>query len=248
MSRAEILTEIIERPRAGYVPVPDLRVIQRPGWKQLITPSLKTGGLNEVSLAQLDEGELERVIDETIAEYRALGCRFVWRVGPDSTPALRDALARRGLAHTVSNGMARATDLEAAVDARITVERVDGTNIAAFTHVTAEGWGMDPGPLAPVHARVLAHGPPHHLFLARYDGVPAATGGAVVYARSVYLVGGVTLARFRGRGLYRALVVARMQLGVPLATSHARADTSAPILARLGFETLCRYDNYNFVP
>jgi hypothetical protein len=248
MSRDEILTEIIERPRNGYVPVPDLRVIKRPGWQQLITPSLKTGGLNEVSFAQLDAGDIERVIDETIAEYRALGCRFMWRVGPDSTPALRDALARRGLAHTVSNGMARSTDLAAVSDARITVEPVTAANIDAFTHATAEGWGMEPGPLAPVHARVLSHGTAHHMFLARYDGEPAATAAAIVNPRSVYLVGGVTLARFRGRGMYRALVVARMQFGVPLATSHARSDTSAPILERLGFETLCRYDNYNFIP
>ena len=32
--------------------------------------------------------------------------------------------------------------------------------------------------------------------------------------------------------------------GIPLATSHARESTSAPILERMGFETVCRYPRY----
>ena len=43
----------------------------------------------------------------------------------------------------------------------------------------------------------------------------------------------------RGKGAYQALVDARLRYaaaqGIPLATSQAKADTSAPILERLGF-------------
>jgi hypothetical protein len=245
MSREEIMTEIIERPRHAFVPMPDLRVIERPGWRQIITPSLKTGGLNEVSFARLDEADIERVVDETLAQYRAHGCKFMWRVGPDSSPALKDVLARRGGVHAVSHGMARSTEMSASSE--IAVDRVDETNLDAFTRAQAEGWDMDPGPLAAVTARVLENAPRQRMYLARIDGEPAATASSAVFERSVYLMGGVTLARFRGRGLYRALVAARMaDANVPLAISHARASTSAPILERLGFETLCFYDNYSF--
>ena len=76
--------------------------------------------------------------------------------------------------------------------------------------------------------------------------------GRALFARSIYLMGGVTLAAARGRGVYKALVAARLAFarehGVALATSHARSETSAPILERLGFETLCHYENYNFTP
>jgi GNAT superfamily N-acetyltransferase len=62
------------------------------------------------------------------------------------------------------------------------------------------------------------------------------------------LLGGVVLPRFRGRGLYRALVRARLSdartHGIALATSHAREATSAPILERLGFATICRFARY----
>ena len=250
MSRAEILREIVECPRHAYVPMPDLQVIERAGWRQLLTPSLKRGGMNEVSLAQVEPDDVDRVIDETHAQYREIDCQFTWRLGPDSSPALVERLAQRGLAHTVSHGMARSTDLDAATT--ISVERVAASTIDAYTRTMAEGWSVDAGPLAVVTARVVEHGAPHHLFLARVDGEPAATASAVLFPRSIYLLGGVTLPRFRGRGAYRALVAARMafahEAGVRLATSHARSDTSAPILERLGFETLCRFDNFTFVP
>ena len=251
MPRDEILTEIIERPREAYVPVPDLQIIERPGWRQIVTPSVKTGGMNEVSLARLTVGEVDAVIEATIAQYRELGCKFVWRVGPDSAPSdLADRLSRRGLVHNVACGMARSTEM---TPPELRVDEVDDATIDLFTQTMAAGWNMDPGPIAVVNRTALGLGgegaPRHHLFLAYCDGKPAATAGAVVFARSVYLLGGVTLPEFRGRGAYRALVAARLAFararGIALATSHARAQTSAPILERLGFEMLVRYDTFS---
>ncbi|MGE3455655.1 MAG: GNAT family N-acetyltransferase [Kofleriaceae bacterium] len=83
-----------------------------------------------------------------------------------------------------------------------------------------------------------------HFFLARSNGEPVGTAGYIVKPRSVYLVGGNVLASHRGRGIYRALLDARLRqaaaVSVTLATTQAREASSAPILERLGFETLCR--------
>lgn len=61
-------------------------------------------------------------------------------------------------------------------------------------------------------------------------------------------MGGVVLPSYRGRGLYRALVHARLAharaRGIAIATSHAREATSAPILEAIGFETVCRFPLY----
>src|SRR5688572_9453986 len=130
MSRDEILAEIILRPREAYVPLPDLRVIERPGWRQLVTPSIKRGGLNEVSFAQLADDDMDRVIDATLAQYQELGCKFVWRVGPDSSPGLCERLAQRGLTHILSCGMARSTEM-ATVDG-IRVDEVDASTVELF--------------------------------------------------------------------------------------------------------------------
>ncbi len=246
MSRDEVLAELLEPPRHAYVPLPDTRAIARPGWRQLITPSVPQG-LNQISLAHLDDNEdIDAAIDAAIAEYG--GRHFVWRVGPDSRPPdLGERLARRGLRHDVSYGMARSTEL-GSNDAGVTVELVDRTTVDAFTTTMATGWNIDADPLADVHARILEHGPPHYMWLARIDGEPAATASSVLFERSVYLIGGVTVERFRGRGVYSALVAARLAhgraQGISLATCIARSDTSAPILERLGFERICQFDNY----
>lgn len=244
VSERELYEQVVLAPRYAYVPIPDMRVIERPGWMQLVTPSFRKGGFNEVSLAVLDEADADATIAATIGEYRRLGLRYRWIVGPDSAPAdLAERLAAHGLDRHMSCGMARAT---APVDApAVRVVEVDASTVDAFTQTMAAGWGADADVLARTHDIVLAAQPrTHHMFLAYADGEPAATASYVAFPRSAYLLGGVVLERYRGRGLYRALVAARIEharaRGIELATSLAREETSAPILERLGFETIVR--------
>jgi GNAT superfamily N-acetyltransferase len=251
-TESERLREVLEVPRRAFIPLPDTRIIERPGWLQLITPSLRQGGLNEVVLSILDEKEADTLIDETIETYRRLGLRFRWSVWPDSRPMdLAERLERRGLRRTEAHGMIRGT-AEAPVDADgdITVEEVDEDTVGEYSRTMAEGWEMEPASLEAFNRFVLAHPErSYRLFLARYRGAPAGTAGLIASKRSVYLAGGVVLSAFRGRGLYPALVAARLrhaaERNIPFATSHARVSTSAPILERLGFETLCRFPMFS---
>ncbi|WNG47692.1 GNAT family N-acetyltransferase [Archangium minus] len=250
---SERLREVLEPPRRAFIPLPDTQVIERPGWLQLITPSLRQGGLNEVAYSALDEKEADAVIDETLEVYRRLGLRFRWSVGPDSRPAdLAERLERRGLRRSETLGMIRGTaEAPASPEGDVTVEQVDERTVEEYSRTMVEGWEMDdPAPLLAFNRLVLADpNDRHRLFLARYRGSPAGTAGLVAFERSVYLLGGVVLPAFRERGLYRALVTARLRYaagrGIPFATSHARASTSAPLLERLGFETLCRFPMFS---
>jgi ribosomal protein S18 acetylase RimI-like enzyme len=257
---AEILEEVFVPPRSASLPLPELRRIERPGWSQIITPSFRTGGHNEVALSVMADGEADAIIDATIAEYRALGLAFRWAVPPGSAPAdLGARLARRGLVESWGRGMARATAAPgagagaavapAASDPAITVEEIDAAGVDVFTRVMAEGWNVDPAPLLRANQLTLALPERRHrLFLARHDGEPAGTAVYVAFPRSAFLLGAVVLPRFRGRGLYRALALARLAdahaRGLELATCHARESTSAPILERLGFATICRFAIY----
>jgi ribosomal protein S18 acetylase RimI-like enzyme len=254
----EILDEVFVAPRSATLPAPDLRRIERPGWVQIITPSFRTGGLNEVAFSALADDEADAVIDATIAEYRALGIAFRWAVPPGSAPAdLGARLVRRGLVESWGRGMARATATEAAPapapdagDPAIRVAEIaDAAGADAFTLVMAEGWGVDPAPLGAAHARLLADpARRHRLFLATVGGAPAGAAGYVAFPRSAFLLGAVVLPPFRGRGVYRALARARLAdaraRGIELATCHARESTSAPILERLGFATIRRFAIY----
>jgi GNAT superfamily N-acetyltransferase len=259
-----ILEEVFVSPRSASLPLPELRRIERPGWVQIITPSFRTGGFNEVAFSALADDEADAVIDATIAEYRALGIAFRWTVPPGSAPAdLSARLVRRGLFESWGRGMARATAAPGAataeppgaapgdeVDPAITVEEIDADGVETFTRTMAEGWTVvDPAPLLRAHRIALAlPDRSHRLFLARLHGEPAGTAGYVAFPRSAFLLGAVVLPRFRGRGLYRALARARLAhahaRGLELATCHARESTSAPILERLGFATIRRFAHY----
>jgi GNAT superfamily N-acetyltransferase len=247
-----IFEEVFVTPRSASLPVPELRRIERPGWVQIITPSFRTGGLNEVAFSALAEDEADAVIDATIAEYRALGIAFRWAVPPGSAPAdLGARLARRGLVESQGRGMARATSpADAPADPAIHVDEIiDAAGAEVYTRVMAEGWRVDPEPLRRVHEILL--GIParrERLFLARWSGEPAGVASYVAFPRSAYLLGAVVLPPFQGRGLYRALACARLAdaraRGLELATCHAREATSAPILERLGFATIHRFSIY----
>ena len=107
----DLLEEVIVAPRRAFPRLPDLQVIERPGWLQIVTPSIKTGGLNEVIYSLLDERGADAKIDSAIATYRDLGLKFRWNAGPGSGPTdLSERLERRGLAPSWGRGMARSTD------------------------------------------------------------------------------------------------------------------------------------------
>lgn len=249
--RSELLSEALAAPRSGLVLMPDTQVILRPGWFQIITPSFTRGGMNEVSCQLLPEGaEGEARIDETIAAYRRLGLRFRWTVCPgDSPPDLGEKLARRGLTRTESFVLARPTsDVPEAEQSAITVIEADLAHIDEYSRVTAQGWAMPEGPFAELNRRALEESGRYHFFLARKGGVPVAGAACLMLDRSAYLLSGVVLPEHRGQGLYRALVHARLRSaaarGLPYATTRAMAETSAPILWRLGFETVCAVETY----
>jgi GNAT superfamily N-acetyltransferase len=238
------LEEVVVTPRRAFPQLPDLQVIERPGWLQIVTPSIKSGSLNEVIYSLLDEQNADAAIETAVAIYRDLGLKFRWNAGPGSGPNdLGKRLERCGLAPSQGRGMARSTDVHDVVG----VAEVDHTTVDDYTHVMASGWNAESAPLQSLHRHLLAEGR-QRLFIAYCDGVAAAAGRYVPFARSAFLMGGVVLERFRGRGLYRALVHARLSharaRGISLATTHARESTSAPILEKLGFETVCTIPMY----
>ena len=245
----DVLHEVVVAPRHAFPRLPDLRVIERPGWLQIVTPSIKTGGLNEVMYSLLDEHSADAAIDEAIAIYRDLGLKFRWNAAPGSGPAnLGARLVRRGLDESWGRGMACSTEIAVAPsrdDIKVGVAGAD--TLAHYTRVMAAGWSADPIALAAMHRHLVAD-ERYHLFVAYCDGEPAAAASYIAFAHSAFLMGGVVLPRYRGRGLYRALVAARLaharSLGLELATTHAREATSAPILERIGFDTICRFAMY----
>lgn len=243
MTIETLAAEVLEAAWRLPPVVADTRVIVRAGWRQMITPSLPQGGCNEVSHCVVDEASIERALDETIAEYRGIRFRFI--VGPGTKPEdLAERLARRGFSRVDVHGMARDLSPIEGVPAGVRVEAaIDESGADLFTDVTARGWEMDPAPLRPMHRAMLTRS--YRLFVARIAGEPVGVGAYALAGTTAYQMGAVVLPAFRRRGVYRALVAARLAdaacRGATLATSQARAETSAPLLAKLGFDVVCRF-------
>lgn len=252
-SEEELREEALAAPMRHVIGMPDTQVIARPGWFQIVTPSMTRGGLNEVCLAALAPDEVEATIDRVLATYATLGVAFRWSVGPDSAPPdLGDRLAARGLARHDSLAMiGRIADVSRSIVAARDVTRVaDEAGLVAFTDVMAAGWGADAGALLTLHRAMHDHTSGRcHLFVAWDGGQPVGAAAYIAAGeRTAYLLGAVVLPSHRGRGHYRALVHARLEdaaaRGLALATSRAMATTSAPILARMGLRSVATIATY----
>lgn len=254
MERHDKIREAALAPVGSALLSPDMRVVERDGWYQTIKPSSRSTVGNEVVLSRVPLDEADAVIDRTIAEYRALGLPFKWCINPLTEPAdFGSRLEARGFEWWPIRGMAiEPRTWTARPRSGITVEPV--TAFDEYLVCWQAGWEVsveDRAGWIADHERALATGR-FHFFLARVDGEPAGTAGYITRPHAVYLVGGNVLPKFRGRGVYRALLDARLvraaDAGFALATTQAREATSAPILEALGFETLYRARIYKWSP
>lgn len=256
MSGDERIRLALLAPRGAHLLQPDSQVIERPGWYQVFTPSVPDGALNEVVRCEAlgSAAEADAAIAAEVERHTRAGVPLKWIVGP--TVRVPDLGARLEQAGFTTRWAARAMGTVPALGAielpaGVSVEEVrDERARAGWAAVTAAGWGQDPARAHADAERALAGGR-HRLFLSRVDGQPAGAAATFLArpdAPAGYLTGAVVLPAARGRGLYRALVAARLadlaRDGIPLAVTQARDHSSAPILGRLGWETLFQFQVY----
>jgi hypothetical protein len=195
------------------------------------------------------------VIDEVAARVRRWGLPGVaWWVSPATLPPDTEAAlrARGGKQIDAVQILARELDdlPDLAVPEEVSVELVAGeSTFRAASAVTVRGWDRkEPAgaALAREFAEVVRDLAAWSGFrvLASVKGEPAAVGGCtlggdVAQEKVARLWGAVTLREYRRRGAYRAVLAERLRLarehGATLALVKGRAETSGPILKRIGF-------------
>jgi GNAT superfamily N-acetyltransferase len=189
--------------------------------------------------------------DMTAAEFvnkvltelgRQSAAQVHWQTGPGSSPAGIDQVLT-GLGASVNETIdicgyeldrAFPTDsFTQGVSVRSVWTRDD---VAQFERTSAQAWGYPP-PSEQDIDRTFADSTVG-CFIGSWRGVPAGAGGYALVGDVARFWGTAVLPEFRGRGVYRGLVHARMadahNRGAKLALVHAR-PTSSPILQRLGF-------------
>lgn len=214
-------------------------------------PAFPIAGPNAVRRVRVPAARVDSLAEEVEATFATAGLPFVWELD-DATepPDLSRRLEARG--YRVDGELAcLALDLRspagAALAARahpagVSVE--DGLAsfeaFAAGEAIGREAFGGTgpPAELAGQRYRDALAGP-RLAVLARLEGEPAGIGWAVTLPGGTHLNGGAVAPRFRGRGVYGAVLAARAraaaELSSPGLTTLARPSTSEPILRRLGF-------------
>lgn len=245
----EPLVEVALRPWGR----PQVGLIQHRTPERLVElwPSFPIPGPNHVCLVRCAPERVDRMIDQTRELAAAHGMCCMWILDPDAEPAdLGDRLTARGIPQveeldvmvlpveaTVASGDPAIEIVDGLRD-EATYQAAEAVQAAAFKHD-----GPLPGqPQRFAEARADAA---RRFFLALVGGEPAGAGWATVHQDGVQVNGGAVHPRFQGRGVYRALVAARLGLAREVGAAglgvQAKPDTSGPILSRFGFRTVGRW-------
>jgi len=201
--------------------------------------AMLTGPTAGLSVSQLGE-----LVDRTVAYFAGHERWFEWKTYDHDPPALRPLLLERNATpephEALLLGEAAALAAEPALPVGLTLRTTTSpSDLERIGVLQSEVWGEDWSWLAEdLLGRVHADPPTVVLLVEEGDLVVSAAwltpfGGTGVAG----LWGGSTLAAYRGRGIYRALVARRAQLAVELGYRILQVDASddsRPILERLG--------------
>jgi hypothetical protein len=226
---------------APHVRTDDVLLIRYPDW--FATPTTARG------LRAVDDPST--LVERAHAVVRGWGREHIWWVVSDlSGPAALEAeLLRRGAEVTERTDIlalplgGRLPDLGVPSEVEV-VEVTDEQTMRDALSVEADAFGRGPAgdeQLADALAemRQTARDRSGGRFVAYLDGAAAGFGGWARVGDVLRLWGAGTTAAARGRGVYRAVLDARLrrglELGTTLALTHGRIHTSSPILQRSGF-------------
>ena len=239
-------------------PAPGVEVVATPRYQLQLVPDFPIPGPNNVSWIRCTEAEVEDVISEARATAAAQNLPLAFILDPDSRPP---DLSRRLLALGLTpddDGDKNAVMVLPAT-ARLEPAHVDGlvirdglADLESFTaaeRVAAEAFESVPfGEPMDIDAqrerRFANHRatPGRRMVLATVDGEPAGSGSMTVLGPDGAMMnGGAVRPKFRARGVYRAMVAARLEIARDTGTAGLivwGGHMSRPILAGLGFEAV----------
>ena len=251
---SQALLEFATMHRAA--PGPGIEIVDTARYRLTLQPDFPIAGPNHVSWIRCRPDQAGEVISEARAIFRAHRLPFMWTLDPHTEPPdFASQLAAHGVypdPHDEEVAV-MALPIEAAVESPPIpgLEILDALrDLATFRKADAaasEAFMSDDGGDAPERVAMLERrrlnmraAGNRVLLLAMVDGEPAGAGGLTLHPPAGAIInGGSVRPAFRGRGVYRAMVAARLEIarrsGVEGLAVWGGA-MSRPILDRLGFE------------
>ncbi len=235
---------------------PNSKIIDQPDWAQIITPSSKHSSANCVFRSRLAPPDAVLKIDRTIAFYKNMNVPFRWLVTPLSEPSnLKDLLLARGLSlHYEATAMLSSVNEQLKTyDPQISVVQATLENIDIYVETFVRCWQLPHEQVAEFKKDViygLKNGEGRFLpYVAHWKNEPVGTSALLNLPSGAYLAAGTVDPKYRGLGIYKAMVAHRAQVAEGLGHDnlliHAKKLTSAPICKKLGFEEVYEYQVFS---
>jgi GNAT superfamily N-acetyltransferase len=210
------------------------------------------GSWNGIVYSCFSTTEAEEVIADETGYFGELGRGFEWKVySHDQPPELLTRLRERGFkigeeeALMVLDLQELPPRLLAPAPEGVTVRAVtDDHGISHFLSLESTIWGQSTTTQEFLQSSLNDQLQRNLAFVAYVEQNPIGSGRVSAYPQSCFagLWGGSVLSEFRGRGVYRALLSARIQHAKKFnSVRFLRVDalpTSRPILERYGFKRL----------
>lgn len=245
MNIEEVLA-LYDREQRREIEYPDLERHVLPRLVRFVHPA--PGRMSFVLHSELDETTAGSEIDGQIDWFSRRGQSFEWKVYDYDRPAdLVKRLVERGFEAEEPEAI-MVLDLAAApasllAEPKADIRRLSDTaQLADVVHVLEPVWGENFDWVYDDMGRFMEA--PNYLsvFVAYVEDEPASVGWTY-YSSSHFagLWGGSTLEAHRGRGLYTAVLAARVQEARDREVPYLTIDTgpmSRPIVAGYGFKTL----------
>lgn len=209
----------------------------------------------------LDGPSVDALITRQRDYFAARGEAVEWKTRGHDLPAdLTDRLRAKGFhpedAETVVVGeSAELADEHPALPSGVRIRPVAGDDdLRRIAALQSAVWSRDMSWLAADFADRLRGNPDSFTVLLAESGDDVVANAAVMFKQGTdfaYLGGGSTLADWRGRGIYGALVAVRAAIAARRGVRYLQVDASAnsrPILQRLGFVAITTTTPYVWTP
>jgi hypothetical protein len=242
----EILTLYDELRKTGQYPGTRLEVT--PDVVRIVDISNGYGGA--VVFSKMDKTNENRIIHEQVDYFRGLHQNLEWKVCSHDRPrGLKKRLKEMGFLIESPEALL-VLDLQSAPAAlwepiRCDVRLItDPADLQKVRFVEEQVWNEDSAWIPTYLGNALRESPPSmNIYLALVNGQPVSAAWIHFPPGSPFasLFGGSTIRKFRGQGLYTALLAARAQEARQRGVRYLTVDASPksrPILEKHGFELL----------
>ena len=247
MNTSDLLALYDQQQRIERV-IPDVRREVTP---HVVRNFRAAPAMNWISYSWLEGADADAIIAGEVAVFRPLGQPFSWNVlGHDKPAGLVERLAGHGFVLDEPPGDLMALEIDeappdllrptAGVDLR-PITQPEG--LADVIRIEEQVWGGNFGWMTQRMGGHLAVPDYLSIYVAYVDQQPACAGWVYFDPGSQFanLFGGSTVERYRGRGLYTAVLAARLQEARRRSRRFLSIDASPmskPIVAKHGFRLL----------